>query len=211
MAGESARHMARRHAHRDPRRSMAFAHGAEGEERTAQTLAALGAGWTVWHDLHWPGRSRANIDHLVIGPGGVFVVDSKHWSGTVTVIADRVRQNGRVRETEVAAVGEASLAVARLVPAYADSVLGVLCLVREEPVRGRSRDVLMCSTATLVEMLESRPARLTAYDIERIVTTLQRTMRTYAVIAPPPPASETRRVHLVLVIVVLLITLILLG
>lgn len=201
--------MARRHAHRDPRRALAFAHGAEGEERTAQTLGGLGAGWTVWHDLHWPGRPRANIDHVVIGPGGVFVVDSKHWSGTVTVIAGRVRQNGHVRETEVAAIGEASLAVARLVPAYADSVSGVLCLVRDEPVRGRSRDVLMCSTATLVEMLESRPARLTPYDIERIATTLQRAMRTYAVSEPSRPASRARRVD-VLFVVIVLITLVLL-
>jgi hypothetical protein len=32
------------------------------------------------HDLAVPG-SRANIDHLVIGPGGVFVIDSKHHRG----------------------------------------------------------------------------------------------------------------------------------
>jgi Nuclease-related domain len=41
-------------------------------------LAALERqGWAVLHDLAVP-RSRANIDHLVIGPGGVFVIDSKH-------------------------------------------------------------------------------------------------------------------------------------
>jgi hypothetical protein len=34
----------------------------------------------VLHDLAVPG-SRANLDHLVIGPGGVFVVDSKQYRG----------------------------------------------------------------------------------------------------------------------------------
>jgi hypothetical protein len=34
----------------------------------------------VLHDLAVPG-SRANIDHLVVGPGGVFVIDSKHYRG----------------------------------------------------------------------------------------------------------------------------------
>jgi hypothetical protein len=34
----------------------------------------------VPHDLAVPG-SRTNLDHLVIGPGGVFVVDSKHYRG----------------------------------------------------------------------------------------------------------------------------------
>ena len=37
-------------------------------------------GWAVLHDLAIPG-SRANIDHLVVGPGGVFVIDSKHYRG----------------------------------------------------------------------------------------------------------------------------------
>jgi Nuclease-related domain len=34
----------------------------------------------VLHDLAVP-RSQANIDHLVIGPGGVFVIDSKQYRG----------------------------------------------------------------------------------------------------------------------------------
>jgi hypothetical protein len=37
-------------------------------------------GWVVLHDLAIP-SSRANLDHLVIGPGGVFVIDSKHYRG----------------------------------------------------------------------------------------------------------------------------------
>jgi hypothetical protein len=34
------------------------------------------------HDLAVPG-SRANIDHLVVGPGGVFVIDSKQYRGSL--------------------------------------------------------------------------------------------------------------------------------
>jgi hypothetical protein len=52
-----------------------------GERRTARLLAALERqGWAVLHDLALPG-SRANIDHLMIGPGGVFVIDSKQYRG----------------------------------------------------------------------------------------------------------------------------------
>ena len=57
--------------------------GAEGEEATARLLAELEPdGYLVFHDLRIP-RSRANIDHLVVGPTGVFVVDSKSFSGSV--------------------------------------------------------------------------------------------------------------------------------
>jgi hypothetical protein len=61
--------------------AVAWRRGAAGERRTARLLAALERhGWAVLHDLAVPG-SRANIDHLVIGPGGVFVVDSKQYRG----------------------------------------------------------------------------------------------------------------------------------
>jgi hypothetical protein len=59
----------------------AWRHGAAGERRTARMLAPLERyGWSVLHDLAIPG-SQANIDHLVIGPGGVAVIDTKQYRG----------------------------------------------------------------------------------------------------------------------------------
>jgi hypothetical protein len=61
--------------------AVAWRRGAAGERRTARLLGPLERhGWVVLHDLAVPG-SRANIDHLVIGPGGVFVIDSKQYRG----------------------------------------------------------------------------------------------------------------------------------
>jgi len=61
--------------------AVAWRRGAVGERRTARLLAPLERqGWAVLHDLAVPG-SRANIDHLVIGPGGIFVIDSKQYFG----------------------------------------------------------------------------------------------------------------------------------
>jgi hypothetical protein len=65
--------------------AVAWRRGAVGERRTARRLAALERhGWAVLHDLAVP-RSQANIDHLVIGPGGVFVVDSKQYRGRLAL------------------------------------------------------------------------------------------------------------------------------
>jgi Nuclease-related domain len=61
--------------------AIAWRRGAGGERCTARLLSPLERqGWAVLHDLALPG-SRANIDHLVIGPGGVFVIDSKQYRG----------------------------------------------------------------------------------------------------------------------------------
>jgi Nuclease-related domain len=61
--------------------TRAWQRGAAGERRTARLLAPLERhGWAVLHDLAIPG-TQANIDHLVIGPGGVVVIDSKQYRG----------------------------------------------------------------------------------------------------------------------------------
>ena len=71
--------------------ARAWRQGAVGERRTARLLGPLERqGWAVLHDLALPG-SRANIDHLVIGPGGVLVIDSKQYRGRL-----RLDSSGRL-------------------------------------------------------------------------------------------------------------------
>ena len=54
--------------------------GEEGERLTAKALRTLPRPeWTTWHDL--PGAHRTNLDHVVVGPAGVFLLDSKNFSG----------------------------------------------------------------------------------------------------------------------------------
>lgn len=64
-------------------RIKAWKKGAEVEESTEKFLRKLPADFVVMHDLAIPG-SKANIDHLVVGPTGVFVVDSKNYRGKIT-------------------------------------------------------------------------------------------------------------------------------
>jgi hypothetical protein len=64
---------------RPSRDAIAWRRGWAGERRTARLLGPLERqGWAVLHDLAVP-HSQAKIDHLVIGPGGVFVIDSKQY------------------------------------------------------------------------------------------------------------------------------------
>jgi hypothetical protein len=75
--------------------TVAWRRGAAGEWRTARMLAPLERrGWAVLHDLAIPG-SAANIDHLVIGPGGVVAIDSKQYRGQLRVDGDGTVWHGR--------------------------------------------------------------------------------------------------------------------
>lgn len=73
-----------------PPEAMAWARGAEGERAVARWLEPLEAqGYVALHGRRIPGQ-RGDIDHLVVGPTGVFVIETKNWSGKVEVIADRL-------------------------------------------------------------------------------------------------------------------------
>ncbi|HEX2266057.1 MAG TPA: nuclease-related domain-containing protein, partial [Solirubrobacterales bacterium] len=57
--------------------------GAEGEEVVGQVLEGLSAdGWHVLHDVSF---GRGNIDHIAVGPGGVFTVETKSHGGRLSV------------------------------------------------------------------------------------------------------------------------------
>lgn len=54
-----------------------------GEQATAKALRPPEAeGWVVLHDLQ---AGRGNVDHIAVGPGGVFLLDSKRIGGSLTV------------------------------------------------------------------------------------------------------------------------------
>lgn len=58
--------------------------GAEGEKRTAKVVRRLGESWRDFHDLDG-GSAGGNWDHVIVGPAGVFVLDSKWFQGETTV------------------------------------------------------------------------------------------------------------------------------
>lgn len=66
----------------DERQSTsAWSRGATGEERVGARLDSIESPTIrVLHDRRIPG-TRANIDHIVVTPGGIWVVDSKRYKG----------------------------------------------------------------------------------------------------------------------------------
>lgn len=74
-----------RSAPREIRHLLADAHA---EEATARIVAELGMGYTVWHDVLAPTRSadpEAKVDHIVLGPSGLYAVASEDYGGPVRV------------------------------------------------------------------------------------------------------------------------------
>jgi hypothetical protein len=77
----------------EPQSTRAWARGARGEREFAEALAGV-EGIRVLHDRRVPG-TPGNIDHLVVAPAGVFVVDAKRYEGVI-----QIRDVGRLFRTD---------------------------------------------------------------------------------------------------------------
>lgn len=141
----------RRELERAERNAHAWSVGAAGEAKVGERMTELEPlGWLALHDVHWPGRPKANLDHILVGPGGVVVVDAKNWSGDVQLRNGVLRQNGYSREQEVSAVLQQGSAVSAILePDHRRLVQGWICLVGQPHLRGTT------SSGVRIEGLET--------------------------------------------------------
>ena len=81
------------------KRINAFFDGARGEEAVGAELSRLPGGYEVFHgvDLGTTDaemRRGSDIDHVVVGPCGVCVIETKTWNGAVTLEDGHILVNG---------------------------------------------------------------------------------------------------------------------
>jgi Nuclease-related domain len=149
--------------------------GADAELEIAEMLQVLDGRWRVLHAV--PLGDRGNdIDHLVVGPAGVFTVDIKHHpEAKVWVAGETFKVNGR-NQRYVRNCRQAAARAAKLLSAKAQfdvDVRGVIAvvgtahglMVKEQPADGT---VSVVTAAMLVKHLESLPNVLGAPSRERI-------------------------------------------
>lgn len=121
-----------------PQSTRAWREGADGERRVAIALDAA-HGVVALHDRKVPG-SKANIDHIAVGPAGVYVIDAKNYRGKLEArdvgglfrTDERLFINGRDRTKLVTAM-QWQIDCVRKVFADDDlTIHGVLCSVSTE-------------------------------------------------------------------------------
>lgn len=154
-----------------------FFKGARGEEMVAALLEALPSGYHVFHDV--PCGESGGIDHLVVGPSGLFVVETKFWSGVVTVSDGVVRVNGAPPSRSplqqvVASSGALKVLLEGRLEA-APACVPVVCFASNTLSGGRTAagETQVCNASELLALILSCPAHVSADDIERIVKVME--------------------------------------
>jgi Nuclease-related domain len=130
--------------------------GAIGEEQVGALLDSFCDGelWSVLHDVS---LGRGNVDHLVIGPGGLFTVETKSHPGPIRVARvhgatiEQARAESRSMESLTGLTAEPLIVYSR---AWVDRPLA------------RRKGVRLLPARMLVRYLRRRPQRLTHEQVE---------------------------------------------
>ena len=166
------------------RRIAAFFKGALGEEIVACELSRLPAGYHVFHSLDagggvlmWRG---GDIDHVVVGPTGVFAIETKNWRGNVkmkniALLVDGVAPRRAPLDQVRQAVSALQVRFGRG-GIYNANVVPVICFAGNSFEAGSQTvgDAVVCNAASLLDVLTYAKRRGAApVDVEGIAKALE--------------------------------------
>lgn len=165
--------------------------GAKGEEKVGKELTKLPDGWHVLHAVQ-VNDADTDIDHVVIGPAGVFSLNTKrHPDDKVTVYERALYVNGVKVDYLHKSRGEARRASRLLtdacgfpVPVRSAIVFVDLADIKE---KGRPDEVLIATRRRLVNLLQSLPVSLSPDEVR----TIQQQACSSQTWLPAPPRSST--------------------
>jgi hypothetical protein len=166
----------------------AWRRGAGGERVTGWWLGRLPAGWHVFHDIP-VGDAGATIDHLVVGPSGVFTITTKNLTGKVWVGPKSILHNRRRTDFLPKASAGARLTSQLLSTAAGRpvEVRGVLAILADDwTIKQRPADVHVAAPRGAKDWILKQPATLRTHEVIELagVASRPRTWRVSSVRAP---------------------------
>lgn len=155
--------------------------GADGEQAVAEQLGRLGPEWRVLHAVP-VGERGSDIDHVAIGPAGVFTVNAKHHPYTsIWVGGDTFMVNGHrvpyVRNSRHEARRASRLLTEQAgFPVVTVGVIAVMgghkgFTIKEQPADGQ---VVVVQRRRISQYLSGLPERLNAREITAIFEVARR-------------------------------------
>lgn len=155
--------------------------GADGEEAVAARLASLGPEWRTLHAVP-VGKNGADIDHIVIGPAGVFTVNAKKhpntsiWVGGNTFLVNGTRKDYIRNSRHEAERAERLLRAQLGHPIAVTAIIAVIGAHRGLTVKEQPRDgkVAVIARKKITDYLLRLPTVLAPHHIDAIYSFARR-------------------------------------
>lgn len=151
------------------------------EEATARAVSTLGIGYTIWNDVDAGG---GKIDHVVLGPAGLFAITSEDWGSEVRLVRGELDGDALPPGSQpIRALTRRSRALGRqLGVRFTAALIVVPDDALQDPVTaiGRKGDVAVARLSLLPLILRDgvgRGERLSIEDVFDVRTRLQHGIR----------------------------------
>lgn len=147
--------------------------GAIGEIAVGRVLTSLGTEWTLLHAVP-VGYKEADIDHVLIGPAGVFTINTKNHSGQSVWVAGQVlmvsgQKKPHLRNAEFEARRTANLLGRKVRGSVPVTAVIVIRDPKTLTIRERPIGAIVLSDRQLVQWLKSRPTVLNPHQVQLLV------------------------------------------
>jgi hypothetical protein len=130
--------------------------GATGEEQVGELLDQLaGRGWLVIHDAT---LGRGNVDHILIGPPGIFTIETKSHPGPIRV--------ARLHGAMLSQAQAQRKTIERVTGVEVEPLIVFSRAWVDRPM-ARRKGVRVLPSRMLLGFLSKQPARLSREEIER--------------------------------------------
>lgn len=148
--------------------------GALGEIEVGRLLDGLGPEWFVRHSVPI-GADTKDVDHLVIGPAGVFAINTKHHAGASVWVGDHVLRVNNANTRHLRAADADGHDVARRLAAKAGfpvPVRPVIAVLNARLITDRRdpqhRNPAVVDASSLVHWLRSRSTQLSPTQLDLV-------------------------------------------
>lgn len=149
----------------------AYRVGADGEEEVAWRMRKLGDGWHVIHSVPI-GEKDSDIDHVVIGPAGVFTLNTKNHSRKKVWVAEKAfmvsgQKTNYLRNSRHEAARASKLLTAAC--AFDVPVEPIIVVIAAElTIKAQPTDVHVVPRKRIGKWLQRRPSTLAPSSVEAI-------------------------------------------
>ena len=156
-------------------RVESFFKGARGEEAMAGMLARLSDDWHIYHDFV---AGKYHVDHVLVGPAGVFAVETKNWRDQVVLESGELIAGGHVPDHPpiAQATAEAKAVSAAFNRAgWTGEVFPVVCFASGTFKDGfaQSGKVLVANAEAFVKWLVEQPSVHAPGECARVIQLME--------------------------------------
>lgn len=152
-----------------------FFKGARGEERVAWILRSLPDRYHVFNDFL---AGSTHVDHVVVGPAGVFAVETKNWRGAVTIEEGHVLLDGQLPDRDPLAqvLRESALVKSALAKSgWTGEVTPVLTFASDSfrAHVAEVRNAVVINSCELAKAFETERVVIPPVELDRLVSLME--------------------------------------